>query len=208
MKFDITTFKNENRNSYLSFLSDSGFPLMPSQESLRVSKGKFRTRTTINEQLFTGTWQIDILKPIGQGHFIVFKGDTATGKTSTTINAALNFISSNSSNQIVYVGTKVRKFEKSLSETNSEQFSSIDTSQGSSTERILAYTTGIALAESLSSSGKNILFILDDFYNQISMETDLRNTSNVPALPWDVLKAAFSNTGSFEKNSFTTIVVR
>ena len=195
----------------MNFFSKSGIPIFNSLKQIEKSRKSFQSRSNISTQLYTGTWQIDILKPIGKGHFVIFKGNTATGKTSTTFHSAINFLAENSHNHVVYIGNKAETLKSKLLDspniTLDSNLSIIDTSAGSISERLLAYKTGISLTNHFSSLNKEVLLILDDFYNSLAMETDVQNATGIPCLPWNNLKEAYSCSGKFEDSSVTTVLV-
>lgn len=50
------------------------------------------SRAATDSQVYTGNIQVDYSNPIAKGNFVVFKGNTGTGKTHLANSTAINFL--------------------------------------------------------------------------------------------------------------------
>ena len=80
-----------------------------------MSKAPYK-RDLVSKQLYSGYMRIDMVQPMSEGNFIVFKGERATGKTTLAMNTIQQFLSESSDNRAIYVGLNNTKTTRQVFE--------------------------------------------------------------------------------------------
>lgn len=173
--------------------------------SSQLSKSRKRRRA-VNELVYTGNVLIDYINPIYKGNFNVMTGPANMGQKQTLNSIALNFLSENSENFVVYV-THSKKEAIKLSDTFSNKNFVILSLSETPTESEFYYLPRAAMKLISLLGKKNVLICYDDITHYLLNEKNIFSNAKVGIPSNNIFAEIRESCGNFSGNSLTSVII-